>query len=69
MDLGTLAYGGIAIGVYLVVAQDRGRIVGAMSAAVWPIIIGMWAAHRAIKDEDEMDWSGRVTWTPKDRNK
>ena len=56
----------IALGFYLVVAQDRGRIVGVLSAAVWPLFFGMWAAHVAIREE--MDWSGRVTWLPKNKS-
>ncbi len=61
-------YAMIALGFYLVVAQDRGRIVGMISAAIWPLIFGMWAAHCAIRDGNEMDWSRRVTWlAPEDK--
>lgn len=66
MAISLIIYVGIALGAYLVAAQCRGRLVGILSAILWPVIFGMWAMHRCMIDEHEMDWSQRVTWMPRD---
>lgn len=53
MELLLIFYFLVAIGFYVPVAASRGRIVGVLSALIWPLIMGMNWAWRALEDDKE----------------
>lgn len=55
----------IGSGVYLVVAQKRGRLVGMLSSVIWPLLLGMLIGLKCQSGENDVDWDTRVTWLPK----